>query len=77
MLPLCKGIMSKYDDLETTAQRVYKYLLETLGDKPAFVRYAEIAKEIDRTRSGVRYAVGVLLRSGKISIKDGKIAVNR
>lgn len=67
--------MSKYDDLETTAQRVYKYLSEKITDEPQFIRYAEIAAEIGRTRSAVAYAVGVLTRAGKIAIRDGKIAV--
>jgi len=38
--------MGKYDDLETTAQRVYKYLRERIGDTPQFVRYTEIAEEV-------------------------------
>ena len=67
--------MSKYDDLETTAQRVYKYLTEKIKKEPQFIRYAEIAAEIGRTRSAVSYAVGVLMRAGKIAIQDGKIAV--
>ena len=49
--------MGKYDDLETTAQRVYKYLRERIGDTPQFVRYTEIAEEVGRTRSSVSYAV--------------------
>lgn len=67
--------MSKYDDLDTTAQRVYKYLSETIGKTPQFVRYTEIADEVGRTRSAVAYAVGVLLRAGKIEICDGKLAI--
>lgn len=66
---------SKYDNLETTAQRVYKYLSETIGNTPRFVRYSEIAKETGRTRSAVAYAVGVLIRADKIEIRDGKIVV--
>ena len=69
--------MGKYDDLETTAQRVYKYLRERIGDTPQFVRYAEIAEEVGRTRSSVSYAVGVLLRAGKISVSGGKITVRK
>lgn len=69
--------MGKYDDLETTAQRVYKYLQERIGSAPAFVRYAEIAEEVGRTRSSVSYAVGVLIRAGKISVADGKITVRK
>ena len=67
--------MSKYDDLETTAQRVYKYLSEKITGEPQFIRYADIAAEVGRTRSAVSYAVGVLIRAGKITIQDGKIAV--
>ena len=69
--------MGKYDDLETTAQRVYKYLRERIGDTPQFVRYAEIAEEVGRARSSVSYAVGVLLRAGKISVSEGKITVRK
>ena len=69
--------MGKYDDLETTAQRVYKYLRERIGDTPLFVRYTEIAEEVGRTRSSVSYAVGVLIRAGKISVSDGKITVRK
>ncbi len=69
--------MGKYDDLETTAQRVYKYLRERIGDTPQFVRYAEIAEEVGRTRSSVSYAVGVLIRAGKISVSEGKITVRK
>ena len=67
--------MGKYDDLETTAQRVYKYLSETIKGEPQFIRYKVIADEVDRSRSAVSYAVGVLLKKGKITIQDGKIAV--
>ncbi len=67
--------MNKYDDLETTAQRVYKYLLTHYQGEPQYFPYKDIAAEIGRTRSSVSYAVGVLLRARKISIKDGKIAV--
>ena len=69
--------MGKYDDLETTAQRVYKYLRERIGDTPQFVRYTEIAEEVGRTRSSVSYAVGVLIRAGKISVSGGKITVRK
>ena len=69
--------MGKYDDLETTAQRVYKYLRERIGDTPQFVGYTEIAEEVGRTRSSVSYAVGVLIRAGKISVSDGKITVRK
>lgn len=69
--------MGKYDDLETTAQRVYRYLSEKITDEPQFVRYAEIAEEVGRTRSSVSYAVGVLIRAGKISVSDGKITVRK
>lgn len=69
--------MGKYDDLETTAQRVYKYLRERIGDTPQFVRYTKIAEEVGRTRSSVSYAVGVLIRAGKISVSDGKITVRK
>lgn len=64
--------MSKYDELETTAQRVYKYLSENVLIKPKRIPYQVIADEIGRTRSSVSYAVGVLLRKGKISIQDGE-----
>ena len=67
--------MSKYDDLETTAQRVYKYLSDKYTGKPQYFPYKEIAAEVGRTRSAVSYAVGVLIRAGKIAIQDGKIAV--
>ena len=67
--------MGNYDELETTAQRVYKYLRERIGSEPTFVRYAEIAEAVGRTRSSVSYAVGVLIRAGKISVSDGKITV--
>lgn len=69
--------MGNYDNLETTAQRVYKYLRERIGDTPQFVRYTEIAEEVGRTRSSVSYAVGVLIRAGKISVSDGKITVRK
>lgn len=69
--------MSKYDDLETTAQRVYKYLSERNTGEPQYIPYKEIAEEIGRTRSAVTYAVGVLLRAQKISIQDGKIVVKQ
>lgn len=69
--------MSKYDDLETTAQRVYKYLLENIPGEPKYIHYNEIAEEVGRTRSGVSYAMGVLMRAGKVKIEDGKIAVIR
>lgn len=69
--------MGKYDDLETTAQRVYRYLSEKITGVPQFVRYAEIAEEVGRTRSSVSYAVGVLIRAGKISVSDGKITVRK
>ncbi len=67
--------MSKYDDLETTAQRVYKYLSERYTGTPQYFPYKDIAEEVGRTRSAVSYAVGVLLRARKIAIQDGKIAV--
>ena len=67
--------MAKYDVLETTAQRVYKYLCETITDEPQFIRYKLIADEVDCSRSAVSYAVGVLLKKGKIRIENGKIAV--
>lgn len=70
-----KEQMSNYDELDTTAQRVYKYLLEKIKDKPQFISYTEIADEIGRTRSAVSYAVKKLLRAGKIAIQDDKIAV--
>jgi len=44
--------MGKYDDLETTAQRVYKYLRERIGDTPQFVRYTEIAEEVGKKPRG-------------------------
>lgn len=69
--------MGKYDDLETTAQRVYRYLSEKITDEPRFIRYAEIAEEVGRTRSSVSYAVGVLIRAGKISVSGGKIALRK
>lgn len=69
--------MGKYDDLETTAQRVYKYLRERVGDTPKFIRYAEIAEAVGRTRSSVAYAMGVLIRAGKVSISDDKITVRK
>ena len=69
--------MGNYDELETTAQRVYKYLRERRGNAPAFVRYAEIAEAVGRTRSSVSYAMGVLIRAGKISVSDGKITVRK
>lgn len=69
--------MGKYDDLETTAQRVYKYLRERVGDTPQFIRYAEIAEAVGRTRSSVAYAMGVLIRAGKVSISDDKITVRK
>lgn len=69
--------MGKYDELETTAQRVYKYLKEKVGETPQFIRYAEIAEEVGRTRSAVSYAVGVLIRAGKISVSGGKITVRK
>ena len=69
--------MGKYDDLETTAQRVYKYLRERVGDTPQFIRSAEIAEEVGRTRSSVAYAMGVLIRAGKVSISDDKITVRK
>lgn len=67
--------MPKYDPLKTTAQRVYDYLVEHYTGKPEFFSYTKIADEIAASRSGVSYAVGVLLRAGKIAILDGKIAV--
>ena len=67
--------MARYDALQTTAQRVYDYLVEHYTGKPEFVSYTKIAEEIGRTRSSVSYAVGVLLRANKIAILDGKIAV--
>lgn len=69
--------MGKYDELETTAQRVYRYLRERVGETPQFIRYAEIAEEVGRTRSAVAYAVGVLIRAGKISVSGGRIAVRK
>ncbi|MFR2943652.1 MAG: winged helix-turn-helix transcriptional regulator [Lachnospiraceae bacterium] len=41
------------------------------------MRYTEIAEEVGRTRSSVSYAVGVLIRAGKISVSDGKITVRK
>ena len=67
--------MTKYDDLESTAQRVYKYLSARYTGTPQYFPYKEIADEIGRSRSAVSYAVGVLLRAKKIAIDDGKIAV--
>ncbi len=67
--------MTKYDDLESTAQRVYKYIVERYQGEPRYFPYKEIAEEIGRTRSSVSYAVGVLLRARKIAIQDGKISV--
>ena len=69
--------MGKYDDLETTAQRVYKYLRERVGDTPQFIRYAEIAEEVGRTRSSVAYAMGVLIRAVKVSVSNNKIIVRK
>lgn len=69
--------MGKYDDLETTAQRVYKCLRERVGDTPQFIRYAEIAEEVGRTRSSVAYAMGVLIRAGKVSVSNNKITVRK
>ena len=67
--------MGKYDDLETTAQRVYRYLSNTIKHTPKFVSYADIAEEVDRTRSSVAYAMGVLIRTGKVEIHNRKIYV--
>ncbi len=41
--------MSKYDDLETTAQRVYKYLSERYKGEPQYFPYKDIAEEVGRT----------------------------
>lgn len=67
--------MTSYDELETTAQRVYRYLRETIKDEPRFVNYSEIAEEVGRTRSAVSYAVNKLIKAGKIAVKGGKLAV--
>lgn len=67
--------MGKYDDLETTAQRVYRYLSDTIKNTPKFVSYADIAEEVDRTRSSVAYAMGVLIRTRKVEIHNRKIYV--
>lgn len=66
---------SKYDELDTTAQRVYKYLSENIKNTPKFISYATIAQEVDRTRSSVAYAMGVLIRTRKVAIQDRKIYV--
>ena len=67
--------MTNYDELETTAQRVYRYLRETIKDKPQFVNYTTIADEVGRTRSAVSYAVKKLIKAGKIAVEGGKLAV--
>ena len=68
--------MTRYDELETTAQKVYKYLTDKYGKhNPKRVPYKDIADEIGGTRSGVAYAVGVLIRKDKLIIQDGKLAV--
>lgn len=67
---------TKYDELATTAQKVYKYMLDKYGkNNPKRVPYKDIAEEIGHTRSGVAYAVNVLIRKGKAIIQDGKLAV--
>ena len=64
----------KYDELETTAQRVYKYVLEHYGkNNPQRLDYNVVAEEIGRTRSSVSYGVKVLIKNRKIKeTADGK-----
>ena len=64
----------KYDELETTAQRVYKYVLEHYGkNNPTRLDYNVVAEEIGRTRSSVSYGVKVLIKNRKIKeTADGK-----
>ena len=48
--------MSKYDELETTAQRVYKYLDEHILIVPKRIPYQEIANEIGRRQECSRWS---------------------
>ena len=69
-------MLVKYDELDTTAQRLYKYLLETYGkNNPKHIDYNAVAEEIGRTRSSVSYAVKLLNKKGKINIKNNEIYV--
>lgn len=51
------------------------FLAEELGEKSGRVDYNKAAKKCGLTYQGVRYAVGVLERSGYIKISDGQITV--
>ena len=56
-----------FDALETTAQRLEKYLAENYGyGITVFENYEEIAAKIGRTRNAVRYAVKKLEAVGKL-----------
>ncbi|MBQ7913829.1 MAG: hypothetical protein IJ308_08890 [Clostridia bacterium] len=65
-----------YDQLDTTAQRVYKYVLEHYGkNNPKRLDYNAVAEEIGRTRSGVSYAVKVLRKKQRAFVKDGELYI--
>ncbi len=57
----------QFDALETTAQRLEKYLKEHYGyGVPAFERYELIGQEIGRSRNAVKYAAEKLKEAGKL-----------
>lgn len=57
----------QFDTLESTAQRLEKYLSYNYGyGITVFENYEEIGRKIGRTRNAVRYAVKKLENVGKL-----------
>ena len=63
------------DNLTVKRLKVFKEISKELGDKKGRVDYEEIAKKVGMSYSGVKYAVGGLLKAKLLGVEDGKLYV--